>query len=181
MAAASGASLRIASFAVWARPAYTTAAGHRLRGRRCSHEWTADHGRAAHEARSRQVEGLPASRRHVETVIGRGTSWAEAIDDVGWDEGDVLVVGSSDLGPVAQVFLGSRATKILRHSPVPVVVVPRGQGGDSGADACTVDQTTEQMVRSVLAYAENRLRMDPVPLDKGTLPADRAVRRGWTG
>jgi aromatic-L-amino-acid decarboxylase len=34
-----------------------------------------------------------------------------------------------------------------------------------------VDQTTEQMVRSVLAYAENRLRMDPVPLDKGKLPA----------
>jgi glutamate/tyrosine decarboxylase-like PLP-dependent enzyme len=36
-----------------------------------------------------------------------------------------------------------------------------------------VDQTTDQMVRSVLAYAENRLRMDPVPLDKGTLPAAR--------
>src|SRR5215217_4563912 len=34
-----------------------------------------------------------------------------------------------------------------------------------------VDQTTEQMVRSVLAYAENRLRMDPVPLDKGTQQA----------
>src|SRR6187401_2102635 len=34
-----------------------------------------------------------------------------------------------------------------------------------------IDQTTEQMVRSVLAYAENRLRMDPVPLDKGTQPA----------
>jgi aromatic-L-amino-acid decarboxylase len=34
-----------------------------------------------------------------------------------------------------------------------------------------VDETTEQMVRSVLAYAENRLRMDPVPLDKGALPA----------
>src|SRR6187549_560800 len=34
-----------------------------------------------------------------------------------------------------------------------------------------VDQTTEQMVRSVLAYAENRLRMDPVPLDKGPQPA----------
>ena len=33
-----------------------------------------------------------------------------------------------------------------------------------------IDQTTEQMVRSVLAYAENRLRMDPVPLDIGTLP-----------
>jgi glutamate/tyrosine decarboxylase-like PLP-dependent enzyme len=34
-----------------------------------------------------------------------------------------------------------------------------------------VDQTTEEMVRSVLAYAENRLRMNPVPLDKGILPA----------
>ena len=34
-----------------------------------------------------------------------------------------------------------------------------------------VDQTTEQMVRSVLAYAENRLRMDPVPLDRGTRSA----------
>ena len=34
-----------------------------------------------------------------------------------------------------------------------------------------IDQTTEQMVRSVLAYAENRLRMHPVPLDIGTLPA----------
>jgi aromatic-L-amino-acid decarboxylase len=34
-----------------------------------------------------------------------------------------------------------------------------------------VDQATEQMVRSVLAYAENRLRMDPVPLDKATLTA----------
>jgi glutamate/tyrosine decarboxylase-like PLP-dependent enzyme len=32
-----------------------------------------------------------------------------------------------------------------------------------------VDQTTDQMVRSLLAYAENRLRMDPVPLDKGSM------------
>ncbi len=37
----------------------------------------------------------------------------------------------------------------------------------------SVDATTEQMIRSVLAYAENRLRLDPVPLDKGSRdPAD---------
>ena len=29
----------------------------------------------------------------------------------------------------------------------------------------SVDPTTEQMIRSVLAYAQNRLRLDPVPLD----------------
>jgi aromatic-L-amino-acid/L-tryptophan decarboxylase len=40
-----------------------------------------------------------------------------------------------------------------------------------------VDQTTEQMVRSVLAYAENRLRMNPVPLDKGTLTAAELHQR----
>jgi aromatic-L-amino-acid/L-tryptophan decarboxylase len=37
----------------------------------------------------------------------------------------------------------------------------------------SVDRTTEQMIRSVLAYAENRLRLDPVPLDSGSRdPAD---------
>ena len=29
----------------------------------------------------------------------------------------------------------------------------------------SVDPTTEMMIRSVLAYAKNRLRLDPVPLD----------------
>ncbi len=40
-----------------------------------------------------------------------------------------------------------------------------------------IDQTAEQMVRSVLAYAENRLRMNPVPLDKGTLQATELYER----
>ena len=36
------------------------------------------------------------------------------------------------------------------------------------SDMHSVDATTEQMIRSVLAYAENRLRLDPVPLDEGS-------------
>jgi aromatic-L-amino-acid/L-tryptophan decarboxylase len=36
------------------------------------------------------------------------------------------------------------------------------------SDMHAVDATTEQMIRSVLAYAENRLRLDPVPLDEGS-------------
>ncbi|MGE2689978.1 pyridoxal phosphate-dependent decarboxylase family protein [Mycolicibacterium pulveris] len=35
-----------------------------------------------------------------------------------------------------------------------------------------VDQTTDQMMRSVLAVAEDRLRMDPVPLNKTVPPAE---------
>ena len=51
--------------------------------------------------------------------------------------GDVLVVGSSSIGPVARVFLGSRAAKIVRHSPVPVVVVPRGAATELAREAET--------------------------------------------
>jgi aromatic-L-amino-acid/L-tryptophan decarboxylase len=40
-----------------------------------------------------------------------------------------------------------------------------------------VDETTEQMVRSVLAYAENRLKLKPVPLDRATLPAAELTAR----
>src|SRR5204863_3350812 len=32
----------------------------------------------------------------------------------------------------------------------------------------SVDASTESMIRSVLAYAENRLRLNPVPLDEGS-------------
>ena len=124
VAASVGASLRVASFAVWARPDYTMRLGTDSEDD-VLQEWTTTMRHAASEAVA-AVEGLDPSPA-VETVIGRGSSWGEAIDDIGWADGDVLVVGSSDLGPVAQVFLGSRATKILRHSPVPVFVVPRGR------------------------------------------------------
>jgi nucleotide-binding universal stress UspA family protein len=65
--------------------------------------------------------GLPAE---VETVVGAGRGWREAVDSVDWEPGELLVVGSRPKGPVARVFLGARATKILRHSPVPVLVLP---------------------------------------------------------
>lgn len=48
------------------------------------------------------------------------------IDSLPQEEGEVLVVGSSRLGPVERIFLGSNSTKTVRSSPVPVVVIPRG-------------------------------------------------------
>ena len=54
------------------------------------------------------------------------------------------------------------------------------RSGKGLSDMHQVDQTTEQMVRSVLAYAENRLRMDPVPLDKGTPVRRPTCTRAWT-
>jgi nucleotide-binding universal stress UspA family protein len=125
VAARVGASLRIASFAVWSRPAYTTRLGTDSEDLVLK-EWITDLEKSAHAALE-QVEELAKVPRQVETVVGHGESWEEAIDDVGWDDDDVLVVGSSAVGPIAQVFLGSRGAKILRSSPVPVVVVPHRQ------------------------------------------------------
>ncbi len=63
----------------------------------------------------------------VEVVIGAGHDWREAVDSVSWSPGDMLVLGSGAAGPAAHVFLGSAASKILRHAPVPVMIVPRHQ------------------------------------------------------
>jgi nucleotide-binding universal stress UspA family protein len=61
----------------------------------------------------------------VDVVLGTGAEWRDAVDDVAWEPGDVLLLGSGAAGRLAQVFLGTAASKILRHAPVPVVIVPR--------------------------------------------------------
>ena len=63
----------------------------------------------------------------VEVVIGTGHDWREAVENIAWETGDMLLLGSGAAGPTAQVFLGSAASKILRHAPVPVMIVPRHQ------------------------------------------------------
>ncbi|MUL85333.1 MULTISPECIES: universal stress protein [unclassified Mycolicibacterium] len=64
----------------------------------------------------------------VDVVVGAGHDWNAAVQSVEWDAGDMLVLGSGAAAPTAQVFLGSAAAKILRHSPVPVMIAPRYPG-----------------------------------------------------
>ncbi len=123
VAAQVGASLRVASFAVRPRAPYTVAVGTEADQSMVS-EW-AEQIEAAARAALDEVRDLPEPPRELEAVVGYGEDWDDAIEDVDWQEGDVLVVGSSSIGPIARVFLGSRAAKIVRHSPVPVVIVPR--------------------------------------------------------
>ncbi len=79
--------------------------------------------------RSAQVSALAALAEdqlpeHVESTTAIGRSWAEAMDEIPWHRQDVLVVGSSSTGTFSRIFLGSSAAKILRHCPVPAIVVP---------------------------------------------------------
>jgi nucleotide-binding universal stress UspA family protein len=128
VAARVGASLRLASFAVRSRPPYTSGVGHEG-ARAMVSEWV-EQIEAAGRAALERVGHLPAVPQRLETAIGFGESWDEALEGVEWQHGDVLVVGSSSTGPIARVFLGSRASKIVRHTPVPVVVVPRAAAAE---------------------------------------------------
>jgi nucleotide-binding universal stress UspA family protein len=128
VAARVGAGLRIASFAVRARPPYTSGVGSQPE-RAIIDQW-AEEIKTASRAALEQVEHLPAVSPELEAEIGYGESWEEALEDIDWQDGDVLVVGSSAMGPIARVFLGSRASKIVRNSSVPAVVVPRGAAAE---------------------------------------------------
>ncbi len=68
-----------------------------------------------------------ASRTYVTAVVARGRTIEEAIDNLDWDEREIVLIGSSRLAPRGGIFLGSTANKMLRALPVPMVVVPRGQ------------------------------------------------------
>jgi nucleotide-binding universal stress UspA family protein len=124
VAARAGAALRVASFAVRPNTPLTAGIGSRAEDA-VAHEWAADAGRAQ-RAVVAEVERLPRLPSAIEMAVGHGTDWAGAIEEIGWEEGDLLAVGSSPAGPLERVFIGSRSSRIVRHSPVPVVVVPRG-------------------------------------------------------
>ncbi|HKH18530.1 MAG TPA: universal stress protein [Solirubrobacteraceae bacterium] len=128
-----GASLRLASFVVRSRPPYTSGVGSSPE-KALIEQWKEEI-RAAGRAALEQVSGLPTAPTALEAVIGHGETWDEALEDVEWEERDVLVVGSSSSGPIARVFLGSRASRIVRNSPVPVVVVPRAAAAELAEEA----------------------------------------------
>jgi nucleotide-binding universal stress UspA family protein len=76
------------------------------------------------------VEQLNAARAtipipDVDVVTGVGAEWRDAVENIAWETGDVLLLGSGAAGPMAQVFLGTAASKILRHAPVPVMIMPK--------------------------------------------------------
>ncbi|PWD50821.1 universal stress protein [Serinibacter arcticus] len=59
-----------------------------------------------------------------DVAVAAGPDWRSAVDAVDWEPGDLLAMGSHGGGVIRRVFLGSTAAKIMRHSPVPVVVFP---------------------------------------------------------
>jgi nucleotide-binding universal stress UspA family protein len=111
-----GVPLRLATFVVRDRQMYPSQVGYDAE-RLVAEQWR-------EQAREAQEQALATLPDAVEATIVDGRDWEDALDALPWEEGEMLVVGSSRLGPVARVFLGSNSTKIVRSSPVPVVVIP---------------------------------------------------------
>ena len=61
----------------------------------------------------------------VDVVVGTGRTWRDAVEGVPWESGELLALGSGAAGAISHVFLGSAAAKIVRHSSVPVLIMPR--------------------------------------------------------
>ncbi|MGY4712312.1 universal stress protein [Mycolicibacterium sp. CBM1] len=113
-----GLPLRVITFAVRGRTMYPPEVGLHAE----------DSILAAWETQARQMlaqlrrDGVVDDDAVLQVVSGNG--WDQALDAAEWQDGEVLALGTSPRGDVARVFLGSRGSKIMRHSPVPVLVLP---------------------------------------------------------
>ena len=113
-----GVPLRVITFAVRGRTMYPPEVGLHAE----------DSVLAAWEAQANELlEALRADGvigSDVGVAVVSGNDWGEALDDAEWQDGEILALGTSPRGDIARVFLGSRGVKILRVSPVPVLVLP---------------------------------------------------------
>lgn len=114
--------LRIASFTV-RPPAIHAGSIERSAENLVIQQWT----RKTRDAALKQLNEARAGVAipDVDVVIGAGNEWKDAVDSIAWEFGDMLLLGSGAAGPMAQVFLGTAASKILRHAPVPVMILPK--------------------------------------------------------
>jgi nucleotide-binding universal stress UspA family protein len=110
--------MRVVTFAVRGRTMYPPEVG--LRAEDSILEAWASHAREL--LAQLKSDGIVGDDVVLQVVTGNG--WDQALDAADWQEGELLALGTSPATGIARVFLGSRGSKILRHSPVPVLVLP---------------------------------------------------------
>jgi nucleotide-binding universal stress UspA family protein len=81
---------------------------------------------ALDQAKAFLPEDIPVTSR-----VATGAGVDDAVNKLGWHDGDVIMVGSSRLAQPRQLFLGSTAAKMLRVLQVPMIVVPKDEGADN--------------------------------------------------
>ncbi len=81
---------------------------------------------AAEENLAIAARALPESPE-ITSLVADGMTLESALKKLNWDDGDLLVVGSSRFAAPSRIFLGSTAARILAGVDVPVIVVPKAE------------------------------------------------------
>jgi nucleotide-binding universal stress UspA family protein len=113
-----GVPMRVVTFAVRGRTMYPPEVGLRAEDS-ILETWAANSREALAKLKS---DGLVGDDVSLQVVAGNG--WDQALDAAEWHDGELLALGTSPQGAITRVFLGSKGAKIVRHSPVPVLVLP---------------------------------------------------------
>ena len=115
--------LRVCSFGVRSATMYPPEIGTDIESE-VTEQWREQMVEAQAALRARLGDALDDD---VEMVVATGSSWWDALTSIDWTPNELLILGSSSAGALRRVFLGTNATKIIRHSPVPVLVVPHDE------------------------------------------------------
>jgi nucleotide-binding universal stress UspA family protein len=77
------------------------------------------------------VDAETRSWARVRTVMASGKPSAEIVKFAADESADLIVVGSSGMGPIGRLLVGSTAEAVVRHATIPVLVVrePHRKGG----------------------------------------------------
>jgi nucleotide-binding universal stress UspA family protein len=113
-----GVPMRVITFAVRGRTMYPPEVGLRAEDS-ILESWASNAREALAKLKS---DGLIGDDVNLQVVTGNG--WDQALDAAEWHDGELLAIGTSPQGAIARVFIGSKGAKIVRHSPVPVLVLP---------------------------------------------------------
>lgn len=116
-----GVPLRLVTFVVRDKQMYPTGAGYD------AEQFVSNVLRE--QARSAQLALLVSEENpeRLSAEIADGATWKAAFESLQWQDGELLVLGSSKLGPLMRVFLGSNARKIVHNAPVPCLILPRAE------------------------------------------------------
>jgi nucleotide-binding universal stress UspA family protein len=76
------------------------------------------------KATLQSVQAALPEGSNVTAVVADGATIEAAVEGLDWQDGDLLMLGSSRLAPPRRIFIGSTAARILRALQVPIVVTP---------------------------------------------------------
>ena len=111
--------LRLVTFVVRDQQMYPSGVGYHAENM-VANQWRSQ----AQQAQKKIIAQLPP-KPPVTAAIADGKTWKAAFNSVPWKDGEMIAVGSSSLGPLLRVFLGSNAAKIVHNASVPCIVLPR--------------------------------------------------------